>query len=91
MNSNKLVSIIIPTYNSSSWIESCLLSIQKQSYPSIEVIIVDNFSKDDTIDIATKFNAIIINKKSERAIARNVGIKHANGKYILSSENRKLL
>jgi glycosyltransferase involved in cell wall biosynthesis len=84
---NKLVSIIIPTYNSSPWIRSCLASIQKQTYPSIEVIIVDNFSEDDTVDIAQEFNTRIIKKRSERSIARNEGINQSNGTYILSLDS----
>lgn len=43
------VSIIIPTNNSRETIEECLKSIQRQNYPSYDVIIVDNFSNDNTL------------------------------------------
>ena len=45
------VSIIIPVYNASSYIEGCILSVMKQIYPHIECIIVDDASPDDSIDI----------------------------------------
>ena len=50
-----LVSVVIPTYNSSATLETCLDSIKRQVYKNIEVIIVDNFSKDSTINIGQKF------------------------------------
>lgn len=51
MNNKPLVSVIIPTYNSSSTLEKCLRSIRSQSYKNIEIIIVDKFSNDSTGEI----------------------------------------
>jgi cellulose synthase/poly-beta-1,6-N-acetylglucosamine synthase-like glycosyltransferase len=50
-----LVSIIIPTRNSARTLEKCLESIKHQTYSNIEVIVVDNFSDDETIEIAKKY------------------------------------
>ena len=87
MNSKELVSVIIPTFNSAYTLKPCLKSIKKQSYNPIEIIIVDNFSKDKTREIAKEFNAKIFEIKTERAKARNAGIKQANGMYIFSLDS----
>ena len=78
-----LVSIIIPTYNSERTLPLCLESIKRQTYRSIEVIIVDNFSADRTVEIAERYGARIIQVRGERALAKNIGLKHARGKYVL--------
>jgi glycosyltransferase involved in cell wall biosynthesis len=59
---NPLVSLIIPTYNSSKTIEDCLKSIKNQNYENIELIVVDNNSKDNTKEIALKYTNKVYNK-----------------------------
>lgn len=71
----------MPTYNSENTLPVYLSSIQKQTYPNIEIIIVDNLSKDNTVKIATEFNARIITCKSNMSKARNIGALNARGKY----------
>lgn len=78
-----LVSVIIPTYNSERTIGRCLESIKNQTYKNIEVIVVDNFSRDKTVEICKKYNAKVIQINGERTKAKNVGLKNANGKYVL--------
>ena len=78
-----MVSIIIPTYNSAKTLDVCLKSIKRQSYKNIEIIIVDRFSKDNTIKIAKKYKAKIIQIDCERSKAKNIGIKISRGKYLL--------
>lgn len=80
--SKPLVSIIIPTFNSERTIKLCLESIRRQTYPNIETIIVDEFSKDQTAGIAKKY-ATIYSVKGERSVARNFGIEKAHGDYVL--------
>ncbi|MEM5826347.1 MAG: glycosyltransferase family A protein, partial [Candidatus Aenigmatarchaeota archaeon] len=80
--SKPLVSIIIPTYNSEKTIAKCLESIKNQSYKNIEVIVVDRFSKDKTAEIAKEYGARIFKLNSERAKAKNFGLKKAKGKYV---------
>jgi glycosyltransferase involved in cell wall biosynthesis len=58
----KTVSVIIPTYNSSRTLEQCLISIQKQDYQDIEIIVVDNNSSDTTKSIAERFTSNVFNK-----------------------------
>jgi len=78
-----LVSVIIPTFHSAKTLETCLKSIQNQSYKNIELIIVDAFSKDNTGQIAERFTAEIFLLATERSLARNFGAKQAKGKFLL--------
>ena len=80
--SDGLVSVIIPTKNSVGTIEMCLKSIKNQTYPDIEIIVVDNYSEDGTADIAREYGAKVFKKGHERCAQVNFGIKNANGKYV---------
>lgn len=83
-----LVSVIVPTYNSSKTIGQCLESVRSQTYKNIEIIVCDNFSDDDTVDIAKRYAARILFKGRERAAQKNFGAKHANGDilYFIDSD-----
>jgi glycosyltransferase involved in cell wall biosynthesis len=70
-----LVSVIIPTYNSARTLPMALRSIKRQKYPSIEIIIVDKYSRDSTPHIAFRFGAHVIQADTERAEAKNIGLK----------------
>ena len=79
-----LVSIVITTKNEENNIENCLISITEQTYPNIEVIVVDNNSTDKTFEIALKFTDKVFNKGLERSTQRNYGmVKIACGKYVM--------
>lgn len=60
-NNIPLVSVIIPTYNSARTLETTLKSIKKQTYQNIEIIVVDNNSKDTTKKIAEKYADSVYN------------------------------
>ena len=79
-------SIIIPTYNSEKYIENCLEKILKQTYKNIEIIVVDDCSTDDTVKMLEKYENIKIYKTKENSrqgAARNIGLEHCIGDYIL--------
>jgi glycosyltransferase involved in cell wall biosynthesis len=76
------VSIIIPTRNSSDTLPLCLTSIKSQTYRNIEIIVVDNFSEDQTLDIARSFTNLIFTIPPERSTQVNYGVSKASGKYI---------
>jgi len=85
----ELVSIIMPNYNSTQFIEESFVSIFNQTYKNWELILVDDYSDDDSIEIIESLTAddkrIILIKLAENsgpAIARNRGIKEAKGRYI---------
>lgn len=87
MKNNDLVSIIMPTYNREKTIQIAVDSILNQTYSNIELIIVDDGSKDKTIEKLQKINderikIFKLDKNMGANYARNFGIKKATGKYI---------
>jgi glycosyltransferase involved in cell wall biosynthesis len=82
IQSKPLVSIIVPTKNSAETLEDCLGSIRRQSYNNIEIIVVDNYSRDGTLDVAKKYDAKVYLKGPERSAQVNFGVSKANGKYV---------
>lgn len=84
----KLVSIIIPAYNEEKKISECLESLLSQTYKNIEIIVVNDGSKDSTLKILKeyekKYKNIKALSKSNGGIssARNLGVKYSNGEYI---------
>lgn len=73
-NKEPLVSIVIPTFNSGKTLGICLNSIKNQTYKNIEVIIVDKFSEDETVEIARMYGAKVIQCNAEMSEARNIGL-----------------
>lgn len=88
-----LVSVIIPVYQVSDYVERCLLSVMNQTYQNIECIIVDDCSTDDSIakcerlistyDGSIKFKILHHEKNRGLSAARNTGTNAAFGEYIL--------
>lgn len=83
-----LVSIVITTKNEEKNIANCLQSIRNQSYPNIEIIIVDNFSNDKTLETIHSFKISNLKLKiyeygPERSAQRNFGAYKSLGKYYL--------
>lgn len=76
------VSIIIPTYNEEDVILKCLESLQKQSYKDFEIIIVDDGSTDQTVELVKSFNVIHGSHQGAGA-ARNLGAKSAKGEILV--------
>lgn len=88
------VSIIVPNYNSEEYISDCIDSLINQTYKNIEVLIVDDCSTDNSVEIVKKYvknnsNVILIKSKQNKGVsnARNEGIKKASGKYIMFSDS----
>lgn len=81
-----LVSVIIPCYNSEQWITECLNSVCKQTYGSLEIIVIDDGSDDKTAEIIKAIENPIIHyfyKKNEgSSSSRNYGVKKAKGTLI---------
>ena len=87
---NPLVSVIVPTYNSSRTLTECLSALKEQNYKNIEVIITDSFSNDQTKEIAREFTDKIIDAES-LALARKKGVELAKGKYILFLDSDQII
>lgn len=81
-NDLPLVSTITPVLNGEKYIAENLTSIKNQTYPHIEMIVVDNFSTDKTVPIAKKLGATVYIKGPERASQDNYGVQMAKGKYV---------
>lgn len=82
-----LVSVIIPTYNHAHFLGEALTSVINQTYPRWEVIVVNNFSSDNTKEVVSSFNETrikIVDFANNGIIgaARNRGIKEASGTYV---------
>lgn len=78
-----LVSVVVPTHNSARTLERCLKSIRSQVYPEIELIVVDNFSIDETHAIAMRYADAFLAAGPERSSQRNAGAASAAGSYVL--------
>jgi len=87
MSDKPLVSVVIPTKNSGETIETCLKSIKEQTYPNIEVVVVDSHSNDGTKEISEGFSVEVMEIKVGRSRARNIGAKKAGGALILSLDS----
>lgn len=85
----KVISVIVPAYNSAATIELCIRSLQQQTWPAeqVEIIIVDDGSSDQTADLAEAMGVTVL-RASHRgpAAARNLGVQHARGTIILFTD-----
>ena len=86
-----LVSVIIPTFNSARHIVSCIESLMNQEYPNIDIILVDNFSSDQTCNLVENFKANVLKVKALRAEARNIGASVSKGDYLLHIDSDMIL
>lgn len=85
------VSVIIPTYESAETLQRCLQSLQEQSHPINEIIVVDAFSRDNTQETAYRFGAKVILIRGTQAFARNIGVKKSMGDYLLFVDSDQIL
>ena len=87
-SSQPLVSVVIPSYNHEQFVQDTIQSVIDQDYKNIELIIIDDGSKDNSGEICEKWRKrdkriIVIHKKNGGlSSARNAGIEIASGKYI---------
>lgn len=85
----ELVSIVIPVYNCETKLKRCLQSVQKQTYKDIEVLIVNDGSTDNSLQVCEEFckqdvRFHVFNQKNHGvSYSRNQGIKKANGQYLM--------
>lgn len=84
------ISVIIPVYNSGEYLKQCLDSILSQSYIDFEIICIDDFSSDNSLDILQEYSlkdsriTIIRNPYNIGAArSRNIGIQFARGEYVI--------
>ena len=87
--SQKLVSVIIPTYNRARSVVEAIQSVKAQSYPAIQIIVADDGSQDDTAERVAQFENVEYYRQENRGhgAARNLGLKYARGEYIASLDS----
>lgn len=84
---DNLISIIMPAYNSAKYIRNAIKSVQRQTYDNWELIIVDDCSSDNTVEIIEELDEkrirLFVNEKnSGAAISRNRALREAKGRWI---------
>jgi GT2 family glycosyltransferase len=81
-----LISILIVNWNGEKIISDCLNSLRKQNYKNIEIIINDNNSSDNSIEVIKKYKEVKLIKSKDNygfAGGNNIAVKKAKGKYVL--------
>jgi len=80
------VTVVVPSYNGARFLPRALDSIAAQTFRDYEVVVVDNYSTDDTEKIARSYSGRLplsfVTAESNLAEARDIGMKHARGEYI---------
>ena len=77
-------SIVIPVYNVEKYIKKCLDSVANQSFKDYEVIVVNDGTKDNSMDIVKEYDFKVVNQKNMGlSEARNTGVKSSTGEYII--------
>ena len=88
LEQDKTISVIIPIYNAEKYLKRCLDSVARQTYQSLEIILVNDGSTDGSFEICKDFqkerpNVILINQKNGGlSAARNAGLQAATGDYV---------
>ena len=84
----EIITVIIPIYNASKYLSQCLDSVLSQTYKHLQIILINDGSTDDSLAICELYGEkdkriMIVNKENEGvSVARNIGIKYAEGTYI---------
>ena len=83
---NPLVSIIVPVYNAIAYLEDCIMSLMKQSYKNLEILLIDDGSTDGSAELCDKLecNRVRVFHKQNGGVtsARKIGVEHCSGQWI---------
>ena len=83
---NPLVSIIVPVYNAIAYLEDCVMSLMKQSYKNLEILLIDDGSTDGSAELCDKLecNRVKVFHKRNGGVtsARKFGVEHCLGQWI---------
>lgn len=83
-----MISIIVPVYNVEAYLPGCIEAVLKQTYPSFELLLIDDGSKDASGDICDRYAVqdprirVWHIENSGVSNARNIGLQHARGEYV---------
>lgn len=86
---NPLISVVVPVYNTEKFVGATIESVQAQSYSNWELILVDDCSKDKSVEVCTRYASqdpririLAMEKNSGALEARNEGIRNAKGRFL---------
>ena len=85
----ELISIIVPVYNAEKTLTRCVEALLGQTYSNIEILLIDDGSKDRSLDICREFARkdprlkVIYKKNGGVSSARNAGLDTATGTYVM--------
>ena len=92
-----LITVVMPNYNGHRFVEQAIDSVLNQTYPNFELLVVDDCSKDDSLQLIQqkaqsddRIRVIALEQNAGVANARNVGIKEAKGEFIALLDNDDL-
>lgn len=90
---DELISVIVPVYNAAPYIERCVKSLQKQTYQNFEIILIDDGSKDNSLELCKALaneddRIIVLNRPNGGAsAARNTGLAKMRGQYVVFADS----
>jgi len=86
-----VVSVAIPTRNSGRVIARCLESVRRQTYPYLDVVVVDGSSSDSTCRVAAAYGAQVVSCPAGLLAARYEGVLRSRGRYVLLLDSDQVL
>ena len=90
---DELINVIVPVYNAAPYIERCVKSLQKQTYQNFEIILIDDGSKDNSLELCKALaneddRIIVLNRPNGGAsAARNMGLAYVRGQYVVFADS----
>jgi glycosyltransferase involved in cell wall biosynthesis len=78
-----LVSAVVPTRDAARTVARCLASLRAQTWPAVELVVVDNWSRDGTWELAGRLADVALRAGPERSAQRNLGMEWAAGEWVL--------
>lgn len=86
------ISVIIPNYNYGRYLAETIESVQAQTWPDVEIIVVDDGSTDDSLEVAMRYPVTVVSQPNQGvSAARNNGASLASGTYLLFLDSDDLL
>lgn len=90
---DELISVIVPVYNSESYLHKCITSLINQSYLNLEILLIDNGSTDNSLEICQNYAEkderikVYQAKDGSQGAARNLGILKSKGDYVMFADS----
>lgn len=83
MSGPPLVSVVVPTRDAGRTVGRCFASLRAQTWPALELVVVDNWSQDGTWELARRLADVAVQAGPERSAQRNLGLRRSSGEWVL--------